>query len=239
MLKFTGERVIEGDTPERIWRDHIARYEFATRYVKGKVVLDIGCGTGYGSKILHHKGASKVFGVDISGQPINFALSKYKNDRLKFRVGDILSIDFPSNHFDIVVSFETIEHVQNRERALSELLRVLKPDGLLVISSPNRKLTSPGKSLLDPPNNPHHVAEYSTKEFISVLRDNARLLEVYGQRPKNKFLLMPVFEEAFSFLFRGLYNPGAGGPELERVRPLKEYRYITVVCRKLRAEQNQ
>lgn len=238
-MRFTGERVVEGDTPQRIWLDHVARYKFASRYAKGKVVLDISCGTGYGSKILHDGGASKVFGVDISSEAINFALSKYKGDGLDFRVGDILNIDFPDNYFDIAVCFETIEHVKNQEKALSELLRVLKPDGLLVISSPNRKLTSSGKSLEDPPNNPYHFIEYSTEEFISTLRNNVEILEVYGQRSKNKLLFLPVFGKILRFLLPSLYNPEVGEPELERVRPFKEYRYITVVCKKLEAERNK
>ena len=235
-MKFTGERVIEGDTPRRIWLDHIARYEFASTYVRGKLVLDIACGTGYGSKILWDGGAAKVFGVDVSTEAINFALNKYKNERLEFRAGDIGSIDFAANYFDVVVCFETIEHVKNQERALSELLRVLKPDGLLIISSPNREVTSPSKSLREPPNSPYHVMEYSSKEFISALKSRAKIIEIRGQRPKNKLLFLPVLGEALRFLLPSLYNPEIGEPELERVRPFKEYRYIIVVGKKLEAE---
>ncbi|MCX5804133.1 MAG: methyltransferase domain-containing protein [Proteobacteria bacterium] len=235
-LRFTGERVIEGDTPQRIWLDHVARYQCASRYVKGKAVLDIACGTGYGSKILYEGGGSTVLGIDISNKAIDFALSTYKDERLDFTVGDILNIRFPDNYFDAIVCFETIEHVKDQERALSELLRVLKPDGLLIISSPNRRLTSPGKSLREPPDNLYHMIEYSTKEFISALRDNVEILEVYGQRPKNKLFFSPILEKVLRLLLPGLYNPEAGGAKLERVSLLKEYRYITAVCRKLGAK---
>ena len=75
-MKFTGERVVEGLTPRRIWLDHIERYKFSNQYVDGKIVLDISCGTGYGSKILYEAGAYKVIGIDISNEAINFAQNK-------------------------------------------------------------------------------------------------------------------------------------------------------------------
>jgi hypothetical protein len=80
------------------------------------------------------------------------------------------------------------------------------------------------------------MIEYSTKEFISALRDNVEILEVYGQRPKNKLFFSPILEKVLRLLLPGLYNPEAGGAKLERVSLLKEYRYITAVCRKLGAK---
>lgn len=230
-MQFTGERVVKGDTPVRIWLDHVARYKFAGGYVKGKKILDISCGTGYGSQILYDSKSEKVIGVDISSEAIDFASTKYQSNGLDFYIGDILYIDFPDNCFDVITCFETIEHVQNQEKAFMELQRVLKPKGLLIISSPNRKLTSPGRSINDSPNNPFHMIEHCASEFISVLEEYFKILEVYGQRGISKLLFLPLFERTMRKLLPRLYNPEKGSPELERVSSTKEYRYITVVCK--------
>ena len=232
MVIFTGERVVEGSTPTRVWLDHAARYEFASGYVKGRLVLDIACGTGYGSAILCRSGAKKVTGVDISGKTIDFARTRYKINNLEFKIADILHINVSENYFDVITCFETIEHVKNQEKAFAELHRVLKPKGLLVISSPNRKVTSPGKSITDNPNNPFHAKEYSTEEFISVLGNYFEILDVYARRGRYKFLFLPFFEIVMRKLLPTIYDPARGTPELRKVSPLKEYRYITAVCRK-------
>jgi len=229
---FTGERVVEGGTPERIWLDHVARYEFANEFAKGKCVLDIACGTGYGSIVLCRSGAKEVIGVDISDEAINFARAEYRMNGLEYRVGDVLDINFPQNYFDVITCFETIEHVRSQEKAFAELHRVLKPEGLLIISSPNRKLTSPGRSINDHPANPFHTTEYSTSEFISVLKKYFEILEVYGQRGRSKLFFLPLFETVMRKFLSGIYDPAKGSPDLEKVSPLKEYRYITAVCRK-------
>jgi len=229
-LKFTGERVVEGNTPQRIWLDHTARYEFATNYVKDKKVLDIACGTGFGSKILQEKGAKCVFGVDFSKEAVGFASKKYVGNGLKFMIGDIIEIAFPDNVFDVIVSFETIEHVKQNEKALSELRRALKPSGLLIISSPNRKLTSPGKSISDSPDNVFHVVEYSCGEFVQVLLKYFDVRGLYGQRAINKMLLIPFFEKILRRYLSKLYGPEVGNSLIEKHRAMCEYRYIIVSC---------
>ena len=231
-MQFTGERVVEGSTPKRIWIDHEARYKFASRYVKGKKVLDIACGTGYGSHILCDSGAEKVVGVDISSETIGFAQINYKIDGIAFKVGNILNINLPKNYFDVVACFETIEHVQNQEKAFMELKSLLKPMGLLIISSPNRKVTSAGKSINDQPANSFHTKEYLTIEFISALEPYFKILEVYGQRSINKMFFLPFFERIMRKIFPVIYNLQRGSPELEKVLSKKEYRYITVICQK-------
>lgn len=237
-MQFTGERVIEGDTPKRIWLDHIARYEFASSYVKGKNVLDLSCGTGYGSKILCDAGAKKVIGVDISGEAIDFSRTKYKKDRLEFKIGDILKIEFPDSYFEVVVSFETIEHVSNQKKALLEIRRVLKPDGLLIISSPNRKMTSPFKSFDELPENPFHIVEYTMKEFIQLLGNYFKVVEVYGQRGISKLFFLPFLESKIREILPVLYAPEKGKPELEKVSFKKEYRYITAICKKSKNDKS-
>ena len=87
-MEFTGERVIEGKTPQRIWLDHIARYEFTSKYFMGKMVMDVACGTGHGSRMLYNRGkAKKVVSIDISKDSIDFTCARCKGDGLEFRVG--------------------------------------------------------------------------------------------------------------------------------------------------------
>lgn len=233
-MKFTGERVVEGSTLKRIWIDHEERYKFASRYVSGAKVVDMACGTGYGSHILRGSGAEKVVGVDISRETIEHAQNKYKMEGLEFEVGNIQHPNLPKNYFDVAVCFETIEHVPNQEKALIALRSVLKPMGMLIISSPNRKLTSPRKSINDQPDNPFHVKEYATEEFISALEPHFKVLEIYGQRSINKLFFLPLVYFIMRKLLSTIYNPERGNPELEILSSHKEYRYITVVCQKIK-----
>lgn len=235
-MQFTGERVVEGVSPERIWLDHVARYEFASGYTKEKNVLDISCGTGYGSRILYDRGARGVIGIDISIETINFASIKYKTKDLEFKVGDIQNIDFPANYFDVVTCFETIEHVNSQEKVFKELQRVLKPRGLLIISSPNRTVTSPYKSINDSPDNPFHTKEYATGEFISALENYFSILDIYGQRSIYKLFLLPILERIMRQTAPRIYSPEKGNPELEKISHIKEYRYTVVVCRKSKSD---
>ena len=227
---FTGERVAEGVTPDRIWSDHVARYEFANRYVKDKTVLDMACGTGYGSSILREKAASRVFGVDISPEAIELAREKYRGDHLHFMIGDLSRIPFSANSFDAIVCFETIEHTDNHKEALAELARVLRPRGLLIISSPNRRLTSPGKSLANSPDNPFHTIEYSANEFKDLLSQYFEIIDIYGQRNINRLFLLPFLERLLRYVIPRLYCPQAGTPRLRKERSLSEYRYIVAIC---------
>lgn len=231
---FSGERVIEGSTPKRVWLDHFERYKFASQFVEKMNVLDISCGTGYGSKLLRDAGAEKVIGVDISTEAIQFARSYYQNDGIHFEVGDILGIKFPENYFDIVTCFETIEHVQAQEIAIKELNRVLKPDGVLIISSPNRKLVSPEKSVDDPPINTFHTKEYTRKEFISFVENYFNVLKIYGQRGIYKLFLISILEKAMRRILPRIYNPDKGNSALREVSLYKEYRYIILLCKKIK-----
>ena len=234
---FTGERVVEGGTPQRIWSDHVARYEFALGYVKGRHVLDIACGTGYGSGILCSGGAERVIGMDVSNEAIGLARAKYKEEGLEFKIGNMMDTGLPEDSFDVITCFETIEHVESQEGAFTGLRRVLKPGGLLVISSPNRKLTSPRRTFDARTDNPFHVREYVSEEFIQVLGQFFEVLEVYGQRAKNRLLLVPFFHGIMRRIMPGLYAPERGSPELEKVSRKNEYRYIVVVCRKMKSDK--
>ena len=123
---------------------HLDRYEFATGYLKNMhlknpVILDAACGTGYGSDVLKKVNPKQIVGLDISSDAISYASKKYGNERCTFKVCDILKMsDINDCLFDAAVSFETIEHIDNPIGFLTNLSRVLKKDGVLVISTPNR-----------------------------------------------------------------------------------------------------
>ncbi len=236
---YTGERAIEGATPSLTWRDHVARYQFASHYARGRV-LDIACGTGYGCKILLNRATTRVVGIDISQDAINVALKQYKNDRIAFMVGNILDIELPNGSQDVITCFETIEHVAEQETAISELCRLLNPNGTLIISTPNRKATPP-----DGPVSPFHVNEFSTEEFVSFLRPHFGTVTVFGQRGVNKLLFL-LFAIPFARVIKNrlavllsFVDANVEGVEgittvvsssLESMSSFKEYRYVTAVC---------
>ena len=129
----------------------------------------------------------------------------------------------------MITSFETIEHVKDYKKALSELYRVLKPNGLIVISNPNRKLTSPFKSINEPPDNPFHIVEHTTEEFIQIIENQFVNLGVYGQRGINKLFFMPFIERILRKKIHRLYSPEKGKSDLKKVSFTKEYRYSVIV----------
>lgn len=164
-MEFTGEFYIPGKSGERIESDHIERYRFTCNYVKNKTVLDIACGFGYAGPLLINAGALTYVGVDINERLIENATSLFGTDRRKYFQGDICSYN-PGKLFDIIICFETIEHINDYSIALSNLNSLLKEDGVLIISSPNRPVTSPNAlRISDKPLNKYHVQEFTINEF--------------------------------------------------------------------------
>lgn len=157
--------------------EHVHRYLLATEIVAGKAVLDIACGEGYGSSLLATK-AGSVTGVDISGDVIEHAGATYRRDNLAFLVGTCADIPLPDGSVDVVVSFETIEHHDQHEAMLREIRRVLRPDGCLLMSTPDRLRYSiePGTT------NPFHVKELFEDEFKRLIRSEFRNAAFFGQR---------------------------------------------------------
>lgn len=176
-MEFTGERLVPGKVDLELEVEHMNRYIFAQSLVNDKKVLDAACGLGYGSEILAEK-ADKVFGVDISEDAILYAKNNYRMKNLDFKVADIEKLPFENDFFDVVVSFETIEHIdcEKQKSFLSEIKRVLKDDGLLVISTPNREVYKKREK------NQFHVAELSVEEFKQILDDNFRNVQLFCQK---------------------------------------------------------
>jgi ubiquinone/menaquinone biosynthesis C-methylase UbiE len=174
-LTFDGERFIPGVTGN-IELEHLHRYALAQRLCQGKMVLDIACGEGYGSAMMAQSALS-VIGMDISEQAIAHAQSRYPADNLTFKVGDCTAIALPDACVDLIVSFETIEHHDQHSQMLSELRRVLKPGGVLLMSSPDRFFYSekPGTR------NEHHVKELYEHEFKTLIERHFRRVNYYAQ----------------------------------------------------------
>jgi ubiquinone/menaquinone biosynthesis C-methylase UbiE len=156
--------------------EHLHRYYFASQFVGKKVVLDIASGDGYGSEILS-RNALKVFGVDISENTILNAQQSYKKDNLEFFVGDVLDIPVKDNSVDIITCFETLEHVDEHEKVFQEFKRVLKNNGLLIISSPNKKYYSDESGY----QNPYHKKELYKNEFEELIQNHFKYTYLYKQ----------------------------------------------------------
>lgn len=144
--------------------DHRARYEFASDRVSG-VVLDAGCGFGYGSAILAGH-ASRVVGIDVYDTAIAYATDHYAGPRVRFAVADVARFVAPEAPFDHVVCLEAIEHVEDDAGFVRALRAQLRAHGGLVISTPNRLVTSQDGV----PSDPTHVREYSPRELEDLLR---------------------------------------------------------------------
>lgn len=175
-LPFDGERFIPG-MGGAIELEHLHRYALAVEIAAGKIVLDIASGEGYGSHMLARV-AARVIGVDLSAAAVDHARATYHRDNLEFRIGSCAAIPVEDSAIDLVVSFETIEHHGQHEEMMSEIRRVLKSDGALLISSPNKHEYSdvPGFS------NPFHVKELYLDEFTALLGRYFSTIEFYGQR---------------------------------------------------------
>ena len=181
-LEFTGERVVPNRTPYAIYQEHMNRYACASGFAKGKIILDVACGTGYGSAYLLEKGAREVVGLDKSVSAIHYAKEQYDDKKLSFVRGDAIALPFTHEYFDVIVSFETIEHLKDHTRFLSECKRVLKNGGLFICSTPNKRISSPHT---EKPANRFHVREFYPEEFLSLLGEYFIDIRLYGQQDMN------------------------------------------------------
>jgi len=175
-MEFTGERF----TPEcvrEIWYEHYHRYVLACDLVRGGRVLDAACGEGYGSALLA-TAASCVTGADVSPEAISHAAGRYRADNLEFRVSDCLDLPFDDGEFDSVVSFETLEHLEDQDGLLAEFRRVLKPEGFLLISSPDKAVYTDKQQN----RNEFHVRELYRGEFEALIRKHFPAARLWGQR---------------------------------------------------------
>lgn len=175
-LTFTGER-FQPEVRGAIWYEHWHRYVLAAPVAEGKRVLDAACGEGYGSFLLAHR-AAEVVGVDLSEEAVAHARGRYARPNLRFEPGSITALPLPDASIDVVVSFETIEHLSPQREMLAEFRRVLRPEGVLVLSSPNRPVYSEGSGEA----NPYHVRELDRAELSALLAHDFPHQKWYAQR---------------------------------------------------------
>lgn len=175
---------------ELVEAEHLARYHWAASLAQGREVLDAGSGEGYGGRILAEVGgATRCVGVDIDAGAVERARTTYGAEgRIEFEVADVAALPFANGSFDLVTCFETIEHVSDQRRVVAELARVLRQDGVLLISSPNREVYPPG--------NPHHVHELTPPELTELL--SADLSDVRLYRQHNWLTSAVLDDDAFA-----------------------------------------
>jgi SAM-dependent methyltransferase len=176
-LLFTGERF----TPEcvrEIAYEHWHRYAFAHALAKNKRVLDAACGEGYGSALLAQI-ATRVTGVDIDAASVAHAKSRYgSRTNLQFVQADVTALDdLPARSFDLIVSYETLEHLAAQEKLLDGFARLLTDDGVLLISTPDKRNYNVGG---EP--NPFHVRELDRGEFETLLAARFPARRLYAQK---------------------------------------------------------
>lgn len=179
VLDFTGERFIPGIEDEQLEIEHFQRYISVLPLVENKIVLDAACGEGYGSCIMAER-ASRVYGLDINAETIEAAKTKYQEyQNINFLTGSIARIPLPDYSVDIIVSFETIEHVDPsiQDDFLEEIYRVLKPEGCLIMSTPNKEIYSDKYNY----HNEFHIKEFYKEEFENFLKRYFREVVLYNQ----------------------------------------------------------
>ena len=150
---------------------HKDRYFFASKYVKDKIVIDTASGTGYGADILYNIGkAKKVYGIEINDKTVAYAQYKYGNENIIYNRGNILDLPFDNEMFDVFTSFETVEHVDDEDRQMKEVKRVLKKGGLYILSTPNNwGLTE------------FHVKDYDYFSIKELVSKYFKIQKIYNQ----------------------------------------------------------
>jgi len=175
MKNWTGER-LETFVNNKNTIDHLHRYAIANNYILDKVVLDIACGEGYGSNLMS-KNAKFVHGVDIDPETIANAKIKYVKSNMSFQIGSADNIPIPNASIDVVVSYETIEHHDKHNEMMLEIKRVLKPNGVLIISTPDKLFYTDKRNYI----NEFHVKELYKNEFFDLVAARFSNIQILKQ----------------------------------------------------------
>lgn len=175
---YTGERFLPDLQDVQMHMEHFQRYLSVSNLTQDKVVADAACGDGYGTSILA-RNARRVFGIDIDSDTIQRAKEKYTDPNISFIEGSIENLPLEDQSIDVFISFETIEHVTEelQKKFLNEIFRVLKPEGILVISTPNKALYSDLYNY----HNEFHIKEFYKEEFVAFLKNKFQNVKLYNQ----------------------------------------------------------
>jgi ubiquinone/menaquinone biosynthesis C-methylase UbiE/GT2 family glycosyltransferase len=220
-LPWTGERHVtqmKGD----IELEHKHRYALACELSKGKRVLDIACGEGYGSEMLSRR-AKSVVGVDIDPATVAHAIKKYHSPKMRFLEGACEKIPLPDKSVDLVVSFETLEHFEDHNKFFREIERVLDSGGILVISTPEKAAYSDKPTYV----NPFHKKELNREQFLQLLSQNYSHMTYFEQKVTGGSWLIAPKDRTMGFLSFHL-NEQVGG--ISSRNGLKDALYIVAVC---------
>jgi 2-polyprenyl-3-methyl-5-hydroxy-6-metoxy-1,4-benzoquinol methylase len=175
---MSSERQLD-DTNNPWWGEHLHRYEEAAKLLPSEslTILDIACGSGFGSDYLAQLG-NTVVGADLSEATIADCNNKFHQTNLSFRVVDGTNIQYSDESFDVIISFETIEHTTEYQKMLNEFKRVVKKNGLIIISTPNFLINSPTGVVT----NPFHTQEWIYEDLLKILNHSFSKVRLLGQK---------------------------------------------------------
>ncbi|MBS1833326.1 MAG: methyltransferase domain-containing protein [Acidobacteria bacterium] len=186
--EFTGERVVPRQVSVDLWNEHFSRYCYAARMAQGKRVLDLGCGTGYGTAELA-KTAASATGVDVAEDAVAYASQHYPG--IQFVRASATSTGLADASFDLITAFEVIEHLTDWRALLAEAKRLLAPGGTFLVSTPNREYYAESRGASGP--NPFHEHEFEYTEFRDAVSEFFAPVEI----------LLQNRTEAFAFVSAG------------------------------------
>lgn len=193
-MNFTGERFIllESNEKDEIYIEHLMRYKSVSEIVKDKIVLDAAIGDGYGAFILSSH-AKKITGIDISNESINYAKNNYNNNNLDYLQSSIEKLPFEDSTFDVIISFETIEHVDIniQNKFFAEIKRVLKDNGILIISTPDKKYYSDIYNY----KNEFHIKEFYEEEWNDFISNYFSNTKTFYQKTETAHIITSKYSE--------------------------------------------
>jgi SAM-dependent methyltransferase len=169
-------------------KEHQARYAFAAQRIHGGTVIDCASGAGFGTRVFASTDARMTLGIERDLAALRSAMGIVP--RARFCCADAYRLPLASGSVDAFVSLETIEHLDSDRLFLGEVVRVLRPAGISVCSTPNRLVTNPGIGMRDRPWNQYHVREYSPAELLGLLSTFFAQVEIFGQNPVRSRLLL-------------------------------------------------
>jgi len=176
-LEFTGERYVPGQGGSQIAYEHWHRYLYALRWARGKDVVDVAAGTGYGARLLSSV-ARHVWALDRDPETVAYARREFEAPNLLFIRTDVLRLPLPPHSVDLVVAFEILEHLADAEQLVREAGRVVRPGGVVLISTPNKAEYSDARGYT----NAFHAREFYQDEFSEFLRPYFRHVKIVHQR---------------------------------------------------------
>jgi SAM-dependent methyltransferase len=218
MAEFTGERLVPGQVEPDLYNEHVSRYYFAASLLRGRSILDAGCGMGYGSACLASEGGL-VVGIDQDVAAVQSAAHEYRHPNLHFVPGLVQQLPFADQSFDCAVSFEVIEHLKEPQHLLASLKQVIRPTGVVVLSTPNRDVYRLSRGEAGP--NPFHHYEFSLAEFTQLLKQFFPYVRMFAQN----------HAPAITFRQVGASDPGLVlRPPEDREEDLSNAQFFVAVC---------